>query len=327
MECKPYPLTVLVYLNALDEAGCEYVALKGWVMKRLYPCPEYRGMADIDILLKDYDYENISQVLSACGYKSEGSSSWIRIYVYDNYLVVNILELCVAETGFKTESSRIIEELMDNVVEVYTNDCKGNVNDTAAQLEMSASRVKKLLITAGIRDNVIYYTSDVCEEILELYKKGKSVAEIMAATGLGLHSVQGYLPYTKGAYKLSVLSEEAEKVRLFRKRQSLCTNYSTAIIGMDKAQEEEYLWKVLTEVAGRRFPVWDNKRRTAKQAYKINNAEIIFESIDKSVSKADVFKEYWKAKKKGVIQKAKIKNSTEKYLYPIFTEIQICKAE
>ena len=220
-----------------------------------------------------------------------------------------------------------MDELMDNVLEVYTNDCKGNANDTAAQLEMSPSRVKKLLITAGIRDNTTYYTSDVCEEILDMYKKGKSVAEIMAATGLGLHSVQGYLPYTKGAYKLSVLSEEAAKVRLFRKRQSLCTNYPNAIIGMNKAQEEEYLWKVLTEVAGRRFPVWDDKKRVAKQAYKINEDEIIFESIDKTVSKADVFKEYWKVKKKGVIRKEKIRNITEKYLYPIFTEIQICKAE
>ncbi len=231
------------------------------------------------------------------------------------------------EVQYKTEATRLVDELIDNVLEVYTNDCKGNTNDTAAQLEMSPSRVKKLLITAGIRDNTTYYTSDVCEEILDMYKKGKSVAEIMAATGLGLHSVQGYLPYTKGAYKLSVLSEEAAKVRLFRKRQNLCTNYTNAIIGMNKAQEEEYLWKVLTEVAGRRFTVWDDKKRAAKQAYKINEDEIIFESIDKAVSKADVFKEYWKVKKKGVIQKAKLKNITEKYLYPIYTEIQICKAE
>lgn len=231
------------------------------------------------------------------------------------------------QSEYKTESAQIMDELMDNVLEVYTNDSKGKVNDTASQLEMSPSRVKKLLISAGIRDNIVYYTSEVCEEILDLYKKGKSVAEIMAATGLGLHSVQGYLPYTKGAYKLSILSEEAAKVRLFRKRQNLCTNYLNTIIGMKKSQEEEYLWKVLTETAGRRFPVWDDKKRTAKQAYKINEDEIIFESIDKAVSKADVFKEYWKVKKKGVIQKAKLKNITEKYLYPIYTEIQICKAK
>lgn len=231
------------------------------------------------------------------------------------------------ESKYKMESARLMDELMDNVVEVYTSDCKSNVNDTAAQLEMSASRVKKILISAGIRDNIIYYTSDVCEEILDMYKKGKSVAEIMSATGLGLHSVQGYLPYTKGAYKLSILSEEAAKVRLFRKRQNLCTNYLNTIIGMKKSQEEEYLWKVLAEVAGRRFPVWDKEKRAVKQSFKINDTEIIFESIDKAVSKADVFKEYWKVKKKGVIQKAKLKNITEKYLYPIYTEIQICKAE
>ena len=153
--------------------------------------------------------------------------------------------LQVGESAYKTETARLMDELMDNVLEVYTNDCKGNVNDTASQLEMSPSRVKKILITAGIRDNIVYYTSEVCEEILDLYKKGKSVAEIMSATGLGLHSVQGYLPYTKGAYKLSILSEEAAKVRLFRKRQSLCTNYLNTIIGMKKSQEEEYLWKSL----------------------------------------------------------------------------------
>ena len=59
--------------------------------------------------------------------------------------------------------------------------------------------------------------------------------------------------------------------------------FTETIIGMKKSQEEEYLWKVLTETAGRRFPVWDDKKRTAKQAYKINEDEIIFESIDKAI--------------------------------------------
>lgn len=68
-------------LSVLDEAGIDHIALKGWVMKRLYPCSEYRGMADIDMLVKDYDYDRLSEVMDRCGYTGEGRSSWM----HDNF--------------------------------------------------------------------------------------------------------------------------------------------------------------------------------------------------------------------------------------------------
>ena len=221
---------------------------------------------------------------------------------------------------------KLMNELLDEIVQAYTVDCNHNLNDTADQVEMSTSKVRKLLITAGERDGIAYFTSDTSETILDMYHQDKSVGEIMQATGLGYHSVSGYLPYTKTIYKLSELSSEATRLRRCRYRKNLCNNYINAIQGKSYKEEEEYLWKTLTEVSGRIFQT--SGKGSIKFTYTIKDDEMLINKEDMSITRASVITAYHKAKKMGKVKGPKsIGTSGAIYLYPIFLEMQICRAE
>ena len=221
---------------------------------------------------------------------------------------------------------KLMNELLDEIVQAYTVDCNHNLNDTADQVEMSTSKVRKLLITAGERDGIAYFTSDTSETILDMYHQDKSVEEIMQATGLGYHSVSGYLPYTKTIYKLSELSSEATRLRRCRHRKSLCDNYTNAILGMSDKAEEEYLWKTLSEVSGRIFHTVG--KGSVKFTYTINDDEMIINKEDKSITRTSVITAYHKAKKMCIVKESKaIGTFGASYLYPIFIQLKICKAE
>lgn len=63
-------------LKAFGQAELNCMALKGWVLCQLYPKQMMRQMADLDILIQPYDYEQIKTILENLGFsgKSTGSS-------------------------------------------------------------------------------------------------------------------------------------------------------------------------------------------------------------------------------------------------------------
>ena len=63
-------------LQALSEAGLDCIALKGWELRKLYPNTTMRQMADLDILVKPYEYSRICAAMEKLGYRGEGESSW-----------------------------------------------------------------------------------------------------------------------------------------------------------------------------------------------------------------------------------------------------------
>lgn len=64
-------------LQALNDAGVDCIALKGWELRKLYPEITMRQMADLDILVRDYDSGIIKSVLFRLGYQlTEPESSW-----------------------------------------------------------------------------------------------------------------------------------------------------------------------------------------------------------------------------------------------------------
>lgn len=48
-------------LKALSDAGFDCVALKGWELRKLYPDVTMRQMADLDILVRNYDFDGIKK--------------------------------------------------------------------------------------------------------------------------------------------------------------------------------------------------------------------------------------------------------------------------
>lgn len=120
------------------------------------------------------------------------------------------------------DAQRLMNELLDGVVEIWRGMKEPQLNRVSEELEMSAAKVRKLLITAGERDNTTYYENAVADRVLSMYRSGKSVDEISSETGLSKSSILGYLPHSKTIYSLATLSAEAERIKLFRSRQRAC---------------------------------------------------------------------------------------------------------
>ena len=63
-------------IDALDRAGIDCIPLKGWKLRELYADPCTRGMTDLDILIRRYNFEQLRAVLEAQGFHAEKHSSW-----------------------------------------------------------------------------------------------------------------------------------------------------------------------------------------------------------------------------------------------------------
>lgn len=132
-----------------------------------------------------------------------------------------------------------MKDLLAAVAESY--DETGELKLTAEEFDMSALKIRKLLITAGV------YSNEISKEVNDLYAKGKTIAEIQQITGLGKSSVNGYLPYTKAVYKPEELSLNAERINVFRSRQQ-------AVRKLFSDMSEDNLWQAV--IAFQKYPFY-----------------------------------------------------------------------
>lgn len=78
-------------LKKLSENRLNCIALKGWELRKMYPEPTMRQMADLDILVKPYDYSAIKQVAEDCGFKTESDeSSWKHDSFFKNGIQIEM---------------------------------------------------------------------------------------------------------------------------------------------------------------------------------------------------------------------------------------------
>lgn len=126
----------------------------------------------------------------------------------------------------------IMQELIDTVTEVYRE--KQEIKATALELSLPPNKVKKLLITG----KAIAYPET--EQIENFISQGKTMEEIQNMMGLSYPSINNYLPYTKVVYKLSELSQNAERIKRYKGRKK-------AVDDLHKACTEENLWKCIIE--------------------------------------------------------------------------------
>lgn len=141
---------------------------------------------------------------------------------------------------YKEQAKKVMNDLLDSLVSLWTSEQDPQLNTVSEELEMSAAKVRKLLITAGVRDGERYYKSGIADQVLRLWKSGATVAEIAAATGLSRSSVTGYTPHSKIIYSLDTLSTEAERIKLFRSRKAAVEELQNHLNLPDVS---EYLWK------------------------------------------------------------------------------------
>ena len=142
-----------------------------------------------------------------------------------------------------------MNELLDSLVQLWTSETEPQLQAVSEELEMSAAKVRKLLISAGVRDGETYYSSPVADYVLRLWKEKRTVAEIAKATGLSKSSVTGYTPHSKIIYSLDTMSTEAERIKLYRFRRAAVEELQAHV---DLPDEMDYLWK--TVIAFQLYP-------------------------------------------------------------------------
>lgn len=148
----------------------------------------------------------------------------------------------------KERAETLMSALLDEVVALWTSEEEPELKAIAEEIELSPAKLRKLLITASIRDNKTYFSSPTAEVVLRMSREGKSVAEIQETLGLSYTSVQGYLPH-KSVYGLDTMSAECERIRLFRARRNAVSDLHDHLPLPDASF---YLWK--TVVAFQSYP-------------------------------------------------------------------------
>lgn len=216
----------------------------------------------------------------------------------------------------------VMKELVAEVVELYTTSEKEvSIRQIADEFDMTPLKIRKLLITAGV------FSSDICDQVLELSKSGKSILEIQKITGLSRASVHSYLPYNKIVYNAEEMSVNAERIRLYRGRKEAVHNFRKHMKesgGVTDILVEE-LWKVIAVFE--KYPFYTMKG--FRFTYHVKGNEIFVSRKEKSITRLSVIL----AMKKAIELQNQVKGPKQletfgaSYLYPIFVKIGLIESE
>ena len=159
-------------------------------------------------------------------------------------------------------AKEIMQEMMDAVVALYEKPgASGDHMSLAAigeELELSPQKVKKFLITAGV------YESEIADEVQQLREEGKSVQEIMQLMNLSMTSVNSYLPYTRPVYKTAQVSEVAERLQRFRKKEKAMADLKENLKTCGEEEQLSILWDALYTFQGMPFETAEGNKFTIR---------------------------------------------------------------
>ena len=91
----------------------------------------------------------------------------------------------------------------------------GSLKETSRITGISPQSVRRILLNPG------KWSSPRAEKINMLYEQGLSIDQIAEQLGLRKNTVSAYLPWTKGSFLIKPPTENALKIRAYRKRKSL----------------------------------------------------------------------------------------------------------
>lgn len=94
-------------LLALNNASFDCIALKGWELRKLYPEITMRQMADLDILIRPYDYRRINDCLLCLGFQGDSTeSSWMHDKFSKNFTTLETHKRLTDDSGAIQEWER-----------------------------------------------------------------------------------------------------------------------------------------------------------------------------------------------------------------------------
>ena len=73
--------------QAMDEAGIDYMPVKGAVLKAMYPAPELRSMSDADLLVREEQYPRLIPVLKALGMEKTQEEENVHAWLKEDFLL------------------------------------------------------------------------------------------------------------------------------------------------------------------------------------------------------------------------------------------------
>lgn len=212
-------------------------------------------------------------------------------------------------------SNTIMQELINEVSKLYFElGDNASIRQIANEFGMTPLKIRKLLITAGV------FSSDVCDQVLRLFRSGKSVPEIQSITGLSRASVHSYLPYSKVIYNAKEISLNAERIRLYRERKSVVNSFREKIKecgNTDKIIEE--LWYILKLFENYPFHTLGGLQFT----YQVKGNEIFVTRKEMSITRSAVVLSVKKTMElqNRVNSPEQLESFGASYLFPIFMRI------
>lgn len=126
------------------------------------------------------------------------------------------------------DSDEIKCDLIEMVCFEYN---KGNsIRAVAKQFEISPMKVRKIIITGGV------YSTELSSSIEDLYKSGKTPAEIADLLHMTVANVNSYLPYEKIIYNMEERSVGADRQVRYRERKCMS---NPAVTDMDDTERRK----------------------------------------------------------------------------------------
>lgn len=204
---------------------------------------------------------------------------------------------------------QIIQAFMASVADSYRHPGKDEVGEVngrkkqellAEEFGISRIKVRKILITTG----------DITSPIFSLIAQGLSTAEVAQKLNLSKSTVNSWVGYSKGVYKLSDVSAVADRTRLYRERKA-------AVAELKEVMDETALWKAVClfqgysfMTAGRRTK--DDAKGQEKFKYTVSDRgsadgeetegfgnEIFVNGLEKGISRSSVDYAFSAVKEKG----------------------------
>ncbi|MBR3638815.1 MAG: hypothetical protein IKN45_12975 [Lachnospiraceae bacterium] len=193
-----------------------------------------------------------------------------------------------------------------------------SIRKLSKEFNISIMKTRKILVTAGV------YSTETSRTIQKLYEQGFSIPEIMAKTSLSKSSVCSYLPYSKVIYRMENASVDADRKRMQRKRECLCTEFVKRMHRSTKKVEDD-LWKLLKELE----PCVVYTKNGQRFHYKISGNELFIDRKKGNIAQENVFLAFQKAKQLGgnVSGPRQLRVCGASYIYPIFVKVGIINKE
>lgn len=96
---------MIFVFKAFEKANVPVIALKGLIVRELYPCPESRTMSDSDLLIKKEDLESAEKVLTALGYYKIKSIRHESCFVHDSAFAIDLHWFLINKDNLKNTDS------------------------------------------------------------------------------------------------------------------------------------------------------------------------------------------------------------------------------